>query len=363
VVVVTLITGFRLGYPPLTHQYSFESTARDEDPYAQDTAAFLREIRAIEALSPGFRRFNWSAHGPLEAARWGIGAPIRVMAVGQLHAREPFSAELLRLWMISMITSKKPDTGIIDWLFVPVANPCGRDLFARGYRSLRDRPGANRTAEWQVCQRTNCAGVDLNRNWATERGLLGGPDNGALHWDRGPETNPGSEAFSEPETHQLRLLLHDFGPHILFNVHTGTDAIKTSPEDGAKTAPRNIESIRRLKSWITRTTGCCLAQDRLGAISQGSMTDYASRKILTPFPVTLEVYRGANAQENFTASAPEYHGAERYGDDATNCLMRFNPRRASILEAAIPWLRLWRALFYLRDRDLHIIRNNTETVN
>lgn len=359
VAVAAFAMSSRLGYPPSTPQGP--PARRDDDPYAQPSDVFLQEIKAIEQFTPEFRKFNWSKHGPLEAARWGVGAPIRVMAVGQLHARELFSAELLRLWMVSMITAKRPDSGMVDWLFVPVANPCGRDRVVSGYVSLRDRHKENATIEWQVCQRTNCAGVDLNRNWDTERGMLAGPENGALHWDRSPETNPGNEAFSEPETRELRLLLHEFNPHILLNVHTGANTIKSSPEDGAKIFPRNMAFVKKIYAWIVLKTGCCPPRDRLGPVSQGTMTDYASRKLSTPIPLTLEVYRGVNAEENFTASSPEYPGRERYGQDARNCLRRFNPPKEGILEAAAPWLRLWRALFYLKDQELAFIKDNIES--
>lgn len=353
---VNLLWGLALS--PLEWEAEAEERKAPEDPYEVGYADFIAGIKAMERFSTT-GRFVWSTHGALEAARWGEGRRLRVMVVGQLHGREMFSAELVRLWMLSMLTARNPDAGRVEWMMVPSASPCGRDLVAEGYASLRSFRGVNRTKDWQVCKRTSCTGVDLNRNWATERGLLDAPDEDRVHWDRSPENNPGDEAFSEPETFALRLLLHDYAPHILLNIHTGTVGIKAPPEDGSSQKPLNLPKLMLVKAWMEMKSNCCIGRPRMSSkISQGSMTDYAARRIMTPAPLTLEVFKRdpvGSIPLNNSRSAAEYVGSERWGDDPNECFSFFNPPSHQIVAAATPWLRIWRALFYLSDRDLKIL--------
>lgn len=64
------------------------------------------------------------------------------------------------------------------------------------------------------CYRKNGHGVDPNRNWEVDWGKRE-KDYSAY------EEHAGLHAFSEPEAHVLRDLVHEFKPHVWVNVHSG----------------------------------------------------------------------------------------------------------------------------------------------
>jgi len=338
--------------------------------YAMDTETFIKEIRSAERLRESV--FEWKMEGPIQYARYlpSVKPYMKVMVVGNLHARELFTADLVRLWMYAIVSvhgrPASNDTSRPSWVFVPVANPCGRDVVASAYRALMTNDSrSNRTHLWNVCHRGNCGGVDLNRNWITYRSSLY-QRAGSLrlkrgrHWDGAPESNPGPEAFSEVETKALRALLHDERPDLLLSVHSGGVGFFHSPEDGeleeelhGSFSSQKLFDLERLTEWSRRKMGSLtrkqqkrLVEETL-PISGGSMVDYAIKHD-TPLSLTLEVYAGHH-QGAFRAEARDeaYRGREHWGRDPMNCHSFYNPPQERLLESANSWLRLWQALNYL----------------
>jgi hypothetical protein len=337
--------------------------------YAMDTDTFIREIRATERLKREI--FEWKREGPIEYAKYSPnGNPyMKIMVVGNLHARELFTADIVRLWMYTIVSvHNKPtsnDTVLPSWVFVPVANPCGRDRVTSAYRALMSG-NHNRTELWNVCHRGNCDSVDLNRNWITYRSSLYKKTSSlrlrrGRHWDGDPESNPGPEAFSETETKALRTLIHEERPDLLLSVHSGGVGFFHSPEDGeteeelhGSFSAQKIFDLERLTEWSRRKMGAITRKqqkrltDATLPISGGSMIDYAIKHDV-PLALTLEVYVG-HPQTAFQREPqdPAYHGREHWGQDPMNCHSFYNPPQSRLLESANSWLRLWQALNYLR---------------
>ena len=358
---------------------------RTVDTYAMDTSEFLAEVKSVARLRSGAEdAFEWHTSGPLEYATWqprdGAPALMKVMVIGNMHARELFTADIVALWMYSGASPRGINGGtnnatLSRWVFVPVANPCGRDMAAQAYRAASTVASGgggaprNATLEWQVCHRGNCAGVDLNRNWITYRSSLY-QRTGTLRikrgrfWDGSPESNPGPEAFSEPETQALRALIHSELPDLVISVHSGGMGLFHPPEDGdteedlhSKFSRDRLADLERLTSWARRKTReiSGARQRRLVdttlPISGGSMVDYAVRHDV-PLALTLEVYAGDNHASFLNESQDAaYAGWEHWGAHPLNCHRFYNPPQARLLEAANGWLRLWRALFYLSEPD------------
>ena len=80
---------------------------------------------------------------------------------------------------------------------------------------MENHRGRDKVEGGDLCERKNGAGVDPNRNWSV--------DWGEKEKDHDPyEENPGTHAFSEPETTIVRDIAQGFQPHVWVNVHSGT---------------------------------------------------------------------------------------------------------------------------------------------
>ena len=228
-----------------------EKEAMYRDSYSETSAQFIQETQALMRQiltrnSSASKQFSWSrlstktkrnSSSELNYLRYTPDSPLdnnttrrlRVMVVGGMHAREMFTSDFCRSWILySALASVNPDqrTSVapIDWVFVPVSNPSGRDLVAASYRNDTD------SFQWSKCHRGNGNGVDLNRNWRSydediyqgldRRVLKPRPTHRLENRPPLPEENPGTESFSEPETNNLRDLLHSFKPDILLTIHT-----------------------------------------------------------------------------------------------------------------------------------------------
>src|SRR5262245_17644550 len=82
-----------------------------------------------------------------------------------MRAKELITTEVCRSWMDAAERAtpsswRQPQK---EWLFVPMANPSGRDLVSG---VLKERLTTGRESE-TLCYRGNTRGVDLNRNWPT----------------------------------------------------------------------------------------------------------------------------------------------------------------------------------------------------
>lgn len=117
------------------------------------------------------------------------------------HGRELISSEIA-LALCELFAAAKRNSWIhqmlqnVEIVLVPVMCPWSR-----------------RVAETtNPCQRTNKAGVDLNRNWDFQF---------TYKEPLGSEQYAGPNAFSEGESQALRDLAQRFQPHVYVNMHSG----------------------------------------------------------------------------------------------------------------------------------------------
>lgn len=345
------------------------------DTYAMSTEEFINDLKRMDKT----RAFEWHFDSPsaIHFATYSPPRPfLKVMVVGQLHARELYSADVARYWMASIMAQTPAllndyvalrNHSLSEWTFVPVANPCGRDAAVLGYTALM-YGGATATANvtWGACHRGNCAGVDLNRNWITYGASLYKKTSGVRlkrgrFWDGSPETNPGPEAFSEPESSFLRSLIHEMKPHLVISLHTGGVGFLHPPEDKdtetdlhSRFSHDRLSKLRSAAGWARSRSGVKPREQRhmedtMVPVAGGSLLDYCVRHEV-PLALTVELYVDQNISRagDLGASAPEYHGTERWGTSPLACHRFYNPPQALLLDSANRWLRLWKALFYLK---------------
>lgn len=341
------------------------------DTYSLYTKEFIKDIQSMDKKGV----FLWSRDDDslIEYATYRPSRqpPLRILVVAQLHAREMFSADVARLFMAA-IMAQSPEliasyvaknATLSEWTIVPVANPCGRDAVVAAYQGAKD------SKPWDLCLRGNCAGVDLNRNWITYGSSLY-KQTSSLRVKRGrfwggvPETNPGPEAFSEPESKFLRLLIHDRRPDLVLSLHTGGVGFLHPPEDGDLEADlhdkfsfERIAQLKRLVGWARVKSGIRPREqrhleDKMVKVAGGSMLDYCLRHDV-PLAATLELYvtNDTRAERDYGPSPPAYRGTEHWGSDPWDCHRFYNPPQTLLLDSANRWLRLWKALFYLKASD------------
>ncbi|MDD3050879.1 MAG: M14 family zinc carboxypeptidase [Candidatus Cloacimonetes bacterium] len=164
--------------------------------------------------------------------------------MGAHHAREPISTEVTMTVLNHIIDNYGTDTEITDnvnnsqiW-FIPIVNPDGHKVVLQEYdiwwrKNIRDNEN---NQEFN----TYSDGVDPNRNYGFEWGLVGASD----QFDS--ETYHGPSPFSEPEIQAVRDLLtsthfvagisyHSYGELVLFPYGYGSGVI-----------PPDIASIQSL---------------------------------------------------------------------------------------------------------------------
>ncbi|OMP08229.1 Peptidase M14, carboxypeptidase A [Corchorus olitorius] len=137
-------------------------------------------------------------------------------------------------------------------------------------------------------------GVDLNRNWSV--------DWGKKEKDYDPyEENPGTAAFSEPETQIMRKLALSFDPHVWVNVHSGMEAL-FMPYDHRNTTPVGLPShqMRLLLEELNKVhchKRCIIGSGggSVGYLAHGTATDYMYDVVRVPMAFTFEIYGDSSA--------------------------------------------------------------------
>ncbi|XP_017980778.1 PREDICTED: carboxypeptidase B2 isoform X1 [Theobroma cacao] len=205
-----------------------------------------------------------------------------LLSFGQ-HGRELITSELA-LRILSILSEEqfltKMDRASINSALdnlvikvVPMENLNGRKLVEAG----------------DLCERRNGRGVDLNRNWSV--------DWGKKEKDYDPyEENPGSAAFSEPETQIMRKLAISFDPHLWVNVHSGMEAL-FMPYDHKNTTPDGLPSqqMRLLLEELNKVhchKRCMIGSGggSVGYLAHGTATDYMYDVARVPMAFTFEIY-------------------------------------------------------------------------
>jgi hypothetical protein len=124
----------------------------------------------------------------------------KVLILGAIHGDEIASVSIVFRW-IDFLEKVKADSFLRkhQYLFIPLANPDG--FFAKP-----------RT-------RTNAAGVDLNRNFATREWDTKAMDFWKRKASSDPRRFPGAKASSERETQVIQKALEEFKPDMIVSVH------------------------------------------------------------------------------------------------------------------------------------------------
>ena len=340
------------------------------ETYAQTAAQFLRETQKLidatqhadRAGAEEFTRFTFESHSRKtnssarttffmnKACRAYDGRRLRVLVVCGMHAREMFTSDLCRAWMLYAAISaetRDPETctddsgreaAPFDWMFAPVANEGGRDLVSAAF-------GGN-ASDWRACHRGNVRGVDLNRNWKTyDRDRIAHPLENRTHTGR---EDPGPEAFSEPETLNLRDAARWFRPDLVLSIHSGAVAILT-PYDDQLQPPDNYGDAIQLANWMAQASRCRLAKGgcivgsgaRSLYVSRGTMGDYLFRQNIAGMAYTLEVFRGRDPRSR----------DESWDGQPRVCFDFFNPPPEQLAASLSRWHGLWRELFYMKQED------------
>ncbi|KAK3889557.1 hypothetical protein Pcinc_006450 [Petrolisthes cinctipes] len=217
-----------------------------------------------------------------------VGPKKKIWIEGGIHAREWISPAVTTYLMHQLITNPawREMLQVTDWYMVPVANPDGYQYSftsprARMWRKNRRDNGSN----------DRCKGVDLNRNWD-------------LKWGVGASANPcsetykGPQAFSEPETRGLQLLMsgvrdidlfitfHSFGQTILY------------PWGWTREPPANARQLKRMARQFAAAVKDA-SQGRsdyeiggsgpLYGLASGATDDWAYGMLGVPFSYTIEL--------------------------------------------------------------------------
>lgn len=194
----------------------------------------------------------------------------KVMLVAGEHAREMISAETA-LGVVQELCSGS-STALkarknTEYLIVVNANPRSRKLVEAG----------------ATCLRTNPDGVDTNRNW---------DDNfHSAHEESNINTNPGSTAFSEPETRILKKLAEDYKPHTFLDVHSGTLGLYLP--NALVNKDHYAKHVESFISNINDENCKCplgIANIEVGYQTSGSSLDYIYDKVGANFAMAMEVW-------------------------------------------------------------------------
>jgi hypothetical protein len=224
---------------------------------------------------------------------------LRVLVVCGEHAREHATVRVCEWLTRDNCTHLPPNT-----LVVPNANPAGAAI-AR----TRD-----------PCWRGNAAGVDLNRNWPPVCNDSLAPSRFSAQEAR--RSYAGPAPLSEPETRALHRLIGDFRPHILVQVHAGTEALLLPYHCSASMAPpRNYAAQVAVARWWRAVTLPAERRVWLGPAARdlyparGTLCDYAQHSMGVLMCLTVELYAG-NASAREPHSCRELFGSYSAPSDA-----------------------------------------------
>jgi hypothetical protein len=132
-----------------------------------------------------------------------------LVMVGGVHGDEPEGVRLAQATLEWLKT--EPSSVTVPWILIPCLNPDG----------------------YAANQRTNGAGVDLNRNYP------------AKSWSpeaKGPRYNPGPSPGSEPEVNAMVNLIETFDPRLIIHCHSWNPVIVFTGEPARKDAERLVEA-------------------------------------------------------------------------------------------------------------------------
>lgn len=246
---------------------------------------------------------------------------LRVMITCGQHGRELVTPEVC-LSMIRLIRGDVYDQEIsnhfklleelgTDFFIVPVSNPWAKKYVETSKDS---------------CRRNNQNNVDLNRNYPPIDEQLG-VRNRSPPTVESAETYPGPYPLSEYETQAVKSALETVHPHILFNIHSGSNDIILPYDVTSFVLPKHY-SLMVAAGNAARNVYC--PECRLGSShillyqSNGTLIDYAllnSPKLISGY--TMEIYQ------------------DPYRDFHEDCFLFFNPLEGEQLKKTLKkWINI-----------------------
>jgi len=152
---------------------------------------------------------------------------------------------------------------------------------------VNGNPGSRSKVETgDFCLRVDPSGVDLNRNWDE-------------HWQPGAvldpvDTNPGPEAFSEPETRIFKELVENYKPTTFLTIHSGTKGMYMPwAYDMDHLADRNEHQMREILQAVDKDHCECpfgAAGREVGYSCPGTCLDWVYEQLQTPYAFAFEIY-------------------------------------------------------------------------
>lgn len=157
--------------------------------------------------------FGYSVKGkPINGYEIGGGADV-ILLIAAIHGNETGTADLLN----QLVTEIKSNPNIVSktkkLIIIPIVNPDGYD----------------------IAQKFNANGVNLNLNFDTPRWANYGPEG----------TYAGPKPFSEPESQVIKQVVLEYKPIMMISYHA----------EGALVTPEEFTSSIALATWYASKTG------------------------------------------------------------------------------------------------------------
>ncbi|KAF2895845.1 hypothetical protein ILUMI_10328 [Ignelater luminosus] len=211
-----------------------------------------------------------------------------------IHGREWISVMTALYLIVRLIEAdRNDDINDVNWYIIPCVNPDGfiysheQFPFQRGNRNVTDCP-----PPCSVC------GVDLNRNFGYKWGVDGLTSNNCSL------TNPGSHAFSEPESKALANTLEKYAKDIqlYISMHSyGCDFLlpwtyEEKPCDDADDLNKAADRSAALMNSFKASPQCRFDVQTAGIMpNAGSSEDYAKGALNIKYVYTLELQSGGQS--------------------------------------------------------------------
>jgi len=156
---------------------------------------------------------------------------------------------------------------------------------------VNGNPASRRKVEdGDFCLRVDPDGVDLNRNWDEEwqADTVGSVSS--------KDTNPGPQAFSEPETQTFKSLVEAYRPTTFLTIHSGTKGMYMPwAYDMEHLAKRNQPQMMQILKDLDKDHCECpfgAAGREVGYSCPGTCLDYVYDKLDAEYAFAFEIYTG-----------------------------------------------------------------------
>jgi len=220
----------------------------------------------------------------------------KTMVVAGEHAREMIGPEIALNFVKALCGEAKEQNLFVDieeakketeLIVVLNANPGSRQAVEKG----------------EFCTRANPSHVDINRNFDFEYNTTDRND---------ADTNPGENAFDQPESRILKYLINKHKPHAFLDIHSGfrgmffPNGVAGDPELGTK--------LQRMTADVDEAACQCplgIANKEIGYHTAGSALDYSFSVMKVPFAMAMEVYIDQSATQEIDALETRWNSQKK----------------------------------------------------